>query len=180
MTPASGVTPVRSGVLVICYGIAEDVMMVFIKRTEDNGVHSGQMAFPGGRFDPEEGDVKTVDTALRETFEEAGLRLSEENVITSLSPLYVPPSNFMIEPYVAWVQDKPELIPNPFEVAEIFHIPINSFFEENCITISEFNTRYGIIEAPCYQWKHVKIWGATAIILSEFLCLEKIRRNGAI
>jgi 8-oxo-dGTP pyrophosphatase MutT (NUDIX family) len=177
MTPAQGVTPIRSGVMMMCYGDDEDFKMVFIQRTEDTGVHSGQMAFPGGRFDPLAGDENTSDTALRETYEETGYKLSTENIITALSPLYVPPSNFMIDPYIARIKENPVFLPNTEEVAQIFHIPVHHLMDDNCVIISEFKTMYGIVKAPCYQWNQVKIWGATAIILSEFICLENIRRN---
>lgn len=171
------VTPFKSAVMVLCYPEEDEIMMVFIRRTEDSGVHSGQIAFAGGRFDEAAGDISTFDTAIRETHEEIGLLLKKEQVIVALSPLYIPPSNFLVDPYLAMIDLKPVLTPDPAEVAEIIHVPLSHLLNDDCIVVSEFETRIGKISAPCYLWNDVRIWGATAIMLSEFLCLEKFRNR---
>ncbi len=175
MLPDQAVNPMKSGVMIVCYYEQDELMVVFIRRTEDMGVHSGQIAFPGGRYDDVAGDENTLDTAIRETWEETGLRLEKDHVLCSLSSLYVPPSNFLMDPYVAMVETKPMLTPNPAEVAEIIHIPLKSLSDDACIINSEFKTIRGMVTAPCYDLKYLKIWGATAVILSQFICLEKKR-----
>ncbi len=174
------VMPLKSAVMVLCYPEDEEIMMVFIRRTEDRGVHSGQIAFAGGRFDITVGDLNTFDTAIRETHEEIGLLLKKEQVIAALTPLYIPPSNFLVDPYLAIIDKVPVLSPDPAEVAEILHVPLSHLLNDECIVVSEFETRIGKISAPCYSWKNIRIWGATAIMLSEVLCLEKLRRKEGI
>ena len=150
--------------------------MLFIRRTSDRSVHSGQIAFPGGKYDPIAGDVDTCDTAIRETFEETQVVVDKKNILASLSPLYVPPSNFLIYPYVCLLEKEPCVIPAPQEVADFFSVPVRFLLNTNNVKQSEFDTIYGKVTAPCYQVnQQTKIWGATAIILSEFLCLERKR-----
>jgi len=171
LVPPPDAVPVKSGVLMLFYPEHEELNLLFIRRTEDNGVHSGQIAFPGGRFDAADGDINTLDTALRETDEEIGCLILPENVLNKLSSLYIPPSNYLVDPYIALLRKKPVFKANPAEVAEIIHVPFMSFLSDNCIAEHEFVTKVGLIKAPCYVWNEVHIWGATAIILSECLCL---------
>lgn len=160
-----------SGVALICKIIDEKLHLVFIKRAEETGPHSGQIAFPGGKLDLLAGDKDTLDTSIRETFEEIGIQLNTENLLFKLSQLYVPPSNFLVDSYVYFIDSKEEYFINKSEVAEIFEIPVSLLFEKCSLQNHEFDTIYGKIVAPCYIWNDVKIWGATAIILNEFLCL---------
>lgn len=160
-----------SGVALICKIINEKLHLVFIKRAEKTGPHSGQIAFPGGKLDFSAGDNDTLDTSIRETFEEIGLKLTKDELILSLSQLYVPPSNFLVDSYVFFVSANEEYLMNKSEVAEVFEIPLSLLVEKCSLQNHEFDTIYGKIVAPCYIWNNLKIWGATAIILNEFLCL---------
>lgn len=175
MQPAGDIEPLMSGVLILCFPENGQIMLTVIRRTENDGVHSGQIAFPGGKFDEAAGDKNTCDTAIRETFEEIGVEVSSQQIIRPMTPLYIPPSNYLVDPYLAVLDVKPIFILNPDEVHEIIQIPLSSLTAEEAITESEFSTLYGKIFAPCYVYENVKIWGATAIMLSELVCLEKIR-----
>jgi 8-oxo-dGTP pyrophosphatase MutT (NUDIX family) len=172
-----GVTPVRSGVMMLCYPENDDLMIVFIRRTKDNGVHSGQIAFPGGRFDEAAGDKNTCDTAIRETFEEIGVEIRRQQIIRAMAPLYIPPSNYLVDPYLAYIDALPNVTANTTEVDEIIILPVFKLLDENSITESCFSTIYGDISAPCYGVDNIKIWGATAIMLSELICIERVRRG---
>ncbi len=177
LVPDRHVIPVKSGVTLLCYPENEEMKLLFIRRTKDNGVHSGQIAFPGGRFDLNAGDTNTCDTALRETYEEIGVVVKKNQILKYMTPLYVPPSNYQIDPYLAFVDEIPVMIPNLAEVDEIITLPLSKLIMESSVSESEFETLHGKITAQYYIVDNVKIWGATAIILSELVCLEKIRKE---
>jgi len=141
---------------------------VFMKRVEYDGVHSGQISFPGGKR--EKTDHSEIDTALREAGEEIGIKPEEVSVIGTLTPLFVPPSNFIISPVVAFAQQKPYFIPDMNEVAEIFTVPLDFFLEpseakKHTVHLSDGQT----VLVPGYKVNNHLIWGATAMIISE-LC----------
>lgn len=171
LQPPADVEPIKGGILILIYPVKDLLTILFIIRTEDQGVHSGQTAFPGGKFEPE--DITTLKTALREAKEEIGFEITETQVAAKLTPLYIPPSNFLVDPYVAFVSARPTFYPNRNEVADIVEVPLWYLLQGSAITTGKFKVKQGFVTAPCYQWNEVKIWGATAIILSEFLCLVK-------
>ena len=89
----------KAGVMALFYPKENNVThLLLILRKTYKGVHSNQIAFPGGKFEPEDADLKY--TALRETFEEVGVPLAAIHVIKALSPVYIPPSNFEVQPFV--------------------------------------------------------------------------------
>ena len=144
--------------------------LIFIERADDGHVHSGQIALPGGKVEQHDKDL--LATALRETKEEIGIDAKEINVLGKLSPLYIPPSNFLVNPFVGYAANKISFAHDEKEVKRILEIPLNDFFKEGVINISsEHKTHRGIIQAPAYELHGVKIWGATCMMLSEFLLL---------
>lgn len=173
MSVPDNASPIKSSVLLLIWMDNEEFFITFIKRTKDRGVHSGQIAFPGGRFDFSAGDKNTLDTAIRETCEEIGCCVSQDKILTSFEPLYVPPSNFIIYPYLALLEKKPKFVKNPCEVDEIINVPVLNLIKDDNIILSEFETVYGVVKAPCFLFNGIKIWGATSIILCDFLCLYK-------
>jgi 8-oxo-dGTP pyrophosphatase MutT (NUDIX family) len=179
MDVPEGITPVKSGVMMMCYPEDDQLNLVFIKRTEDGRIHSGQIAFPGGRFDSDS-DNNTLDTAIRETEEEVGIMLSRDDVLCRLSPLFIPPSGFLVDPYLIFLNQKPVLKASPDEVAGILYVPFDCFLSKQTIQQSEFSTIRGVVKAPCWVWNDIRIWGATAIILSELGCLERRRREALL
>ncbi len=143
--------------------------IVFIERADDGKVHSGQIAFPGGKADPT--DSSLLHTALRETEEEIGVKLTEVTPVGELTQLYIPPSNFMVNPFVGFTKGAPAYKISDGEVKRIVEIPLTHFFDKDVLTTMTVTTSRGVAEVPCYSLLGVQIWGATSMILSEFLNL---------
>lgn len=160
----------KSAVLLLLYPDDGAWYLPFIKRTIDGTVHSGQIAFPGGKF--EQGDADHYDTAKREAEEEIGIVAEHVHVINSLSPLIIPISNFIVHPVVGFLDYKPEFQILKEEVAEIFSVNINSLLntEIKLKTIQAGNIE---IKAPFFVFDGFEVWGATAMILSEFIDVLK-------
>lgn len=163
-----------SAVLLILFKENKQLKIVFILRSVYDGVHSGQISFPGGKKD--KNDIDSLETALREAKEEVGIVIDREDILGKLSNLYIPNSNFIVEPYVAFVEKLNGLIPDQAEVQQIYKIPLEDVTNENAIQTKEvlfLNKR--TISAPCFYINNLKIWGATAMILNELL--DIIRSN---
>jgi len=125
--------------------------------------HAGQIALPGGRI--EEGET-AEETALRETFEEIGVKSDSIEILGRLSEFYVEVSRFQIHPIVGWLNAEPEVEINSDEVEKVLRFPIRKFAPPyDCVTLS---TNIGILEVPCIKYDNEIIWGATGMILSEF------------
>jgi 8-oxo-dGTP pyrophosphatase MutT (NUDIX family) len=166
--------PRLGGVMVLLYESDGWLKTVFTKRREYEGVHSGQMSFPGGK--KEEGDSNLIETALRETNEEIGIDKHKIEVLGKLSELYIPPSNFLVHPSVGFVGTMEAFKPQDEEVAEIVEIPLDFFLDERNVHLQTEIKLYNgsIVRAPAFIYKSHVIWGATAIMLSEFsYILEK-------
>ncbi|HMM11378.1 MAG TPA: CoA pyrophosphatase [Bacteroidales bacterium] len=169
--------PPREGaVLILFFPGDQGISTIMIERAVYDGVHSGQIAFPGGRRDP--GDHSLTDTALRETAEEVGIIVPSENVLGTLTPLFIPPSNFNVLPVVAYVNHSPQCVIQPEEVKEAFHLPISSLLNpENTKLVSIKSRTYQVADVPAYCVGGKVIWGATAMIISEVLQLIRTMRN---
>ena len=157
-------------VLLLLYPVDDLPYIVFIKRPDYQGVHSGQVSFPGGQR--EKSDLSSFDTALRETQEEIGVETGQVTVMGKLTPLYIPPSNFIVTPVVGYIESRPVFRRDPKEVAEILELPLAEFNREanrRIITI-RISDSYSI-DAPCYCIGSNVIWGATAMMMSEFVDL---------
>lgn len=168
--------PKIGGVMLLIFEREGEFRTVFTKRREYDGVHSGQMSFPGGKKD--ETDVDIRQTALRETKEEVGVEPEQIQVIGSLSSLYIPPSNFLVYPTVGYAPSINSFSPQQEEVAEVVEIPLDFFMDERNVNLQTEISVYGgnKVKAPAYIFGPHIIWGATAIILSEFsYLLEKIK-----
>ena len=162
-------TAIKSSVLILLYpGNSEDeVFSVLIQRPSYEGVHGGQISLPGGKSEDHDPDIQA--TAIRETHEEIGIDEDDITIIGRLSELYIPPSNFLVFPFVGYTLQKPIFHPNPQEVAEIVQISLNDLIDEKNIKCREIIIRYDLtINAPFFELEGKTIWGATAMILSEF------------
>jgi len=149
----------------------QDCFLLTVRSTYD-GVHSGQVSFPGGKFD--ENEVDPIHVALREMEEEVGIKAEQVQIIGMLSPLYIPVSKMHVQPVIAWVHDT-NWMANTYEVAQLLEVPIHHFLQTNVIKkkIMEFSP--GIpVEVPYFDIQGHVVWGATAMIISELLSvLEK-------
>jgi 8-oxo-dGTP pyrophosphatase MutT (NUDIX family) len=165
---SSSEKPLQAAVLVLFYPSDGKVHLVFIKRNEYDGPHSAQISFPGGAR--ETGDPSLEDTAIREAREEVGINGKIE-VLGSLTPLHIPVSNFMVYPYLGWLKETPAFQPDPTEVQYVIEAPLDGLMDPaNCDTETLYHHAMPIV-APFYRVGEEKIWGATAMILSEVLQL---------
>ena len=159
---------VRAAVLILLYLVDREIQLVFIKRKEYDGPHSGQVSFPGGAWEPE--DLSLGQTAVRETREEIGV-VGDIEILGALTPLHIPVSNFMVSPFVGWIDDAPEFLPDQSEVQYVIEVSLNKLLDP-VLRDSETLYHHGRpVEAPFYRVGKDKIWGATAMMLSEFLQL---------
>lgn len=143
---------------------------LFMKRVVYNGVHSGQISLPGGQVELADEDL--LHTALREFDEETGVALTKSDYLGALSDLYIPPSNFIVQPYIAFLPVLPQLQPELAEVQELHKIALVDLFNPDNFTKEEIVIRQRgeksyTIKAPCYKIKKLCIWGATAMMISE-------------
>ncbi|MFD2037376.1 NUDIX hydrolase [Belliella marina] len=162
--------PRKGAVLMLFYPGEDNTMVPFIKRPSYDGVHGGQVAFPGGKWEEVDGDL--AQTALRETEEEIGVKQSSINLLGSLSDLYIPPSNFLVSPYIGFVEEKPIFIPDPFEVDRIISCPIELLTNLDIRKKGEITVRSEIkLQAPYFEIEKEMVWGATAMMLGEFMHL---------
>ncbi|HON18069.1 MAG TPA: CoA pyrophosphatase [Salinivirgaceae bacterium] len=157
----------KGAVLIVINFKDNEPYITFIQRSQYDGHHSGQIAFPGGKFDPSL-DLDLMDTALRETYEEIGLRIEKNQILGGLTPLFIPVSKIMVFPFVAIASSVREIAPDYREVADVFSIPISAF-NEGKIKLGTFGRDSNMVEAPYWDVDDHKIWGATAMILNEFL-----------
>ena len=159
------------GVLVLLYPVAEVTHVVLTRRTETLGKHRGQISFPGGRMDP--GDLDLIQTALRETREELGIDVSGADVLGTLTPLYIPPSNYLIHPAVAALPSRPIFAPNPHEVAEVIEVALETLAAPEARSVAPMpvarnGTTY-VVDMPHFVAGGHRVWGATAMVLAELL-----------
>jgi 8-oxo-dGTP pyrophosphatase MutT (NUDIX family) len=161
----------EAAVLILLYPVDGIVHTVFIQRSEYNGVHGGQISFPGGKKESSDSDLK--QTAIREASEETGLNPSDVKIIGALTPLYIPVSNIVVTPFVGWSEEKPSFTPETSEVVFIIEADISSFLDNSIIKIKPFEIRGEMIDIKYFDYKGNVIWGATAMILHELLTIIK-------
>jgi len=163
----------KSGVLVLFYPVQKDIKTILIQRPKYDGVHSKQVAFPGGAM--EEADSSLIDTALREANEEVGINTDQVEVLGNLTELYVPPSNFLISPVVGYSLERPEFKIDPFEVAETIEIDISILLDDSIVKEKTIHVREDVaLQAPYFEIDGRTVWGATAMMLSELKEILKI------
>ncbi len=168
--PPSGVEPRQAGVLLLLYPIRAMLHLVLTVRTTNLNHHSGQISLPGGGW--EDGDASLRETALREAQEEIGVAAGGLELFGSLTPLYIPPSNNVIHPFVAYIPQRPTFHPDPKEVAELLEVPLRLLFDPATRREEDWNWRGATLHVPFYAVSNEhKVWGATAIVLAEFLAL---------
>jgi 8-oxo-dGTP pyrophosphatase MutT (NUDIX family) len=165
----------ESSVLILLYPDGDKVKTVLILRQDNSGVHSGQVSFPGGRR--EETDKTLFDTALREAYEEIGLKRTEVKILGHLTNLYIPPSNFNVFPVVGYISEKPSFRIDKSEVNHIIEVAIADLLDDRYRKVKDIKAGIFTIHAPCFEIDGVTIWGATAMIISELLEVIKSLTN---
>lgn len=167
----------KSAVLLLIYPKNKVLHTVFIKRPTYEGVHSGQIALPGGAEEAE--DQSLMHTALREAEEELAIQAKPTEVLGTLSSLYVPPSNFLIEPYVAFQDQRPTFKADVFEVAEVVECSLSQLVGEDKLLSNQLvNSSRGEMMVSGFRLNEHLIWGATAMIVKEFAeILDSLNEN---
>ncbi len=153
----------KSSVLLLLFYENNQLMACLIKRPAHMKHHAGQIALPGGRMEPGE---TAIETAMRETYEEIGIEKDQIEFLGKLSKFYVEVSRFEIQPIVAWLEKRPEVKLCYEEVEKVVYFPLRQFGLPHDKT--ELHTTTGKLEVPCVKFEGEIIWGATAMILSEF------------
>ena len=158
----------KGGVLVLLYPSDGKIFIVFMKRTEYPGVHSGQVSFPGGGWEP--GDESMTKTALREAEEEIGVDQKTVNILGQLSDLFIPPSNFLVTPVVGYTEQRPAFIPDPVEVERILEVSLDHLLLKETRQVREITVfPDNRMRVPCFYAGGDIIWGATAMIINELI-----------
>jgi 8-oxo-dGTP pyrophosphatase MutT (NUDIX family) len=165
--PVSGEYPLKNaGVLILLYPHGNRICTVFIKRTEYEGVHSGQVSLPGGMFEEEDGSL--MNTALREAKEETGIDVLSVTIIGKLTPLHIPVSNVNVHAFVGVTDNRPAFIHDPSEVQYLIEESLDEILNEVNHKTKSMTLFGNEVLVPYFDIQGNHIWGATAMIISEF------------
>lgn len=166
----------RAGVLALLYPKHAEWHIVLIERgsSNPNDRHRGQISFPGGRY--EEEDQHISNTALREAEEEVGVDAGTVQLLGALTDLYIPVSNFRVDPFVGFTETTPEFVPQEDEVNDILEVPVRELILPDNLKKKDLVIREGFIlkDVPYFHLMNKVVWGATAMMLSELV--EVIKR----
>ncbi len=164
----------QSSVLLLIYPEGDQLHICLTKRPRTMKHHPGQISFPGGKV--EKDDISAEMTALREAREEVGIDHHSIEILGKLSDLYVEVSQFSIQPFLAWADQKPDFRVDYGEVEELILFPISDFVNNEIISETELETATGPLHVKYYPHNGEFIWGATAMILSELIEIMKRQR----
>ena len=163
----------KAGVMALVFPDKENnSKMALILRKSYQGVHSAQIGFPGGRF--EKGDTDLKHTALRETEEEIGIQRQEIKVIKELTDLYIPPSNFLVTPFMGYITRTPTYLLDEIEVEAVVEASLSDILHDSSSSSARVMTSLNQeLEVPTFNVAGHIVWGATAMMLSEIKDLLK-------
>lgn len=166
----------NSAVAIICYPDGHQLKCVLIQRPDYEGTHGGQMSFPGGKEDPI--DVTLEATARREAWEEIGWDLVQAELLGQLTPMYIPVSRFIVHPFLYYTEAPQPFLPDEREVAEVVVFQLDEFLNPTIVKQDAIRLSNGMTlkNVPYFELQGKRVWGATAIILSEFR--EMLLKNG--
>lgn len=169
--------PKEAGVLILLFPTDDDLAFFLTRRTETVENHKGQISLPGGAQEPGE---SLQETAARETCEELCLEPATVDIIGGpLTPVFVSVSGFRVTPYVAFTPSRPKVVAEPGEVVEIIDAPLEWLVDEKNVVEEEWVFGDWKRHVPFFQWHEHKVWGATAMMLSEFAEMLRRVRVGA-
>ena len=158
--------PRKAAVLMLFYPKDLLTYLVLIVRNSYPGVHSSQIAFPGGKV--EAYDINLQETALRETHEEIGVSANKIHIIRAFTEIYIPPSNFLVQPFFGYSEEELSFKLQEDEVAGIIELSVMEFLDDSIIISKSMTTSYSkSVEVPCFKVNEHYIWGATAMMMSE-------------
>ncbi len=163
----------KAAVMCLFYPKNNEPHFVLMKRVSYPGVHSGQISFPGGRI---EMDESPLEAAIRETQEEIGIEVTEQEILSAISEIYIPPSNFYVYPFMACLKKNPIFNADKTEVDYVVEVPVKEFTNPANIKHKQLQYSYGSFEAPYFHLQDETVWGATAMMLGEVFELLKFNR----
>ncbi len=165
--------PKKAGVMALFYPDNQQLTnILLILRNTYQGVHSNQIAFPGGKA--EKMDIDLLQTALRETQEEVGVNPDQIEVIKLLSKVYIPPSNFEVQPFLGLSKGSTSFKIQPSEVEALIEVRLTDFLDDANVYTQYLSTSYAKnIAVPAFHLNDQTVWGATAMMLSEIKDLLK-------
>jgi 8-oxo-dGTP pyrophosphatase MutT (NUDIX family) len=158
----------HAAVLTLFYPCADNLCLVLTRRSDLVANHQGQISLPGGSIDA--GETPEV-TALREAWEELAIEPGQVQILGRLSPLYVAPSNFCIQPIAGYAPQRPAFRPAPHEVAEVIEEPLWHLLDAGTCASDIWQLRGQAVRVPFYRIGTHKVWGATAMVLCELVAL---------
>ena len=159
-------------VAIILFPDGNETRLLLIERADNcPAVHSGQISFPGGRREMD--DATLLDTAMREMYEEVGVSPSTIKILGELSQLYIPVSNYLVHPFVGYSEVVPQINMNHAEVKNVIYPALSEILNSELRTDKFESFSSGFIEAPYYPFGSFRIWGATAMMISELLYILK-------
>ncbi len=167
-------TAKKAGVISLFYPSEDfETRLILILRKTYKGVHSAQVGFPGGKL--EDGDETIQDTALRETEEEVGISRETISVLKKLTEIYIPPSNFFVQPFLGITTELPKFVPQEKEVEALIEVSLRDFMDDVNVITQTLSTSYAeSIDVPAFKLNGHIVWGATAMMLNEVRELLKM------
>lgn len=160
------INPREASVMMLFYPKNKEPHLVMILRNSYKGVHSSQIGFPGGKV--EKFDTSLADTALRETFEEIGVETELISIVRPFTPLYIPPSNFKVYPFLGYATQELTFNPDEREVLGIIEMPLSALMDDSTKVSKILSTSYmEEVAVPAFKFEEYYIWGATSQMLNE-------------
>ena len=148
-------------------------LLLILRKSHPKDVHSNQVGLPGGKVEKQ--DANRQATALRETFEEVGISSEKIEVVRRCTPLYIPPSNFQVHPFMGLIDYQPEFIAQVSEVAALIEVPLSELLNDNNLVTKRLTTSYASqVEVPAFLLQGRVVWGATGMMLNEIRSLIKL------
>lgn len=174
LLPPPHVQPRQAAALLLFYPQNDRLHLPLTLRTSHLPTHRGQVSLPGGAIDPT--DASVAAAALREAHEELGIDPALVEVVGCLRSFYIPPSNFMLTPVVGLATQAPPLQPNAGEVELAFEVALDQLLDPATVVVEEWQMQGVTVRVPYYALAGQKVWGATAIALSELVA--RLRYEG--
>lgn len=175
----AGKNPRKAGVMALFYPDRQHIThIVLLLRKKYEGVHSNQVGFPGGKIEKEDDNIQT--TALRETKEEVGVLPEKIEVVRAMTTLYIPPSNFLVHPFLGTMEEPPAFFPQEEEVEQLIEVPLADVLNDSLVSRETITTSYAVnVDVPVFNFGGYVVWGATAAMLSEVKDLLKMSLGSA-